>query len=162
MSQVPEWMFISWIPQILSRFSFAAPCFLDQLVVRLARVYSSAMLFPFQLAHSQYKAKFRRNSAPASRPVVDLILELLKNPLAEQLIASIECLSLPEQVLSSHLEPLFVQLRDNEPSEIDAFHDDLTQTMRMVYENPMRGQIIDRIREFEAPLEELLQIDGKW
>lgn len=158
MQAVPEWMFISWIPQILSNFEFASPCFLDALVIRLAKMYPSAMLFPFRLACSEYRAKHSGQSS--SRAIVTQILELLRNPAAEKFIASLECLNLPEKKLQFHLNRISLAIRTNELYTNEEYRGHLEQTIQMVFENPLRGRIVDQLQAFIATVEKLLQLNG--
>lgn len=161
MQPVPEWMFISWIPQILSRFSFASPCFLDALVIRLAKMYPSAMLFPFKLAHSQHQAKQLGSASTPSRAIVHQMIDLLRNPLTEKFIASIECLNLPEKKLEGHLHHIFMEIRTNDQYTNDVFHSQIAHTLETVFENPMRGPIVEKIESFKATIQRLLQLNGE-
>lgn len=163
MHAVPEWMFISWIPQILSRFTFASPCFLDALVVRLAKMYPSAMLFPFQLAHSQYQAKQSgRQSQSSPRAIVQQIVELLRNPVTENFIRSIECLNLPEKKLHSHLSRIYTSIRtDNNQYTNDEYHSEMASTLESVFKNPLCGPIVDQIQAFKVSVDKMMQLNGK-
>lgn len=162
MHSVPEWMFISWIPQILTCFTFASPCFLDALVVRLAKMYPSAMLFPFQLAHSQYQAK-QPSGRPSRQPraIVQQIVELLRNPVAENFIASIECLNLPERKLHSHLNRIYTNVRNNDQYTNEAYHSELAQTLQTVFNNPLCGPIVEQIQPFKEHVDRLMQLNRK-
>lgn len=161
MQSVPEWMFISWIPQILSFFSFTAPCVLDALVVRLAKMYPSAMLFPFQLAYSQHHAKQLDQQSSSSRAVVQQIFDLVRNPVAENFIGSIECLNLPEKKLYSHLNDIIMNIRTNDRYTNEEYHSHLAQTIQTVFENPLRGSIADHINAFKATVHKLHQLNSK-
>lgn len=44
LSMVPEWMFISYISQMLSNFDFEKECYLDQLLLKLAKKYPNGEL----------------------------------------------------------------------------------------------------------------------
>lgn len=153
MQPVPEWMFVGWIPQILSRFSFAMPCFLDALMIRLAKMYPSAMLFPFRLAYSQHRSR------SPSRAIVQQIHDLLRNSFAEQFIENIECLNLPEKELRSQLHRILMSIQTNEKYTNEEYHRELAQTIQTVFENPLRGRIIGRIATLKEKVEGLLQLD---
>lgn len=117
------------------------------------------MLFPFQLAYSQYQTK--RSDRP-SRAIVQQVMELLRNPVAEKFIASIELLNLPEKKLQSHLTGILMNIRTNSEYTNEEYHRELAQTIETVFENPLRGPIVDQMQIFKATVEQLLQLDRKY
>lgn len=159
MEAVPEWMFISWVPQILSHFTFASACFLDALVIRLAKKYPSALLYPFQLAHSEYQTK--HSGQTSSRSIVLQILELLRNPVTEKFIASLECLNLPEKKLQFHLNRISVRIRTNEQYTNEEYHSQLEHTIQIVFEHPLRGRIVNQLQAFRPTVDKLMLLNRK-
>lgn len=120
------------------------------------------MQFPFQLAYSQYRETQIDNvMPPPSRAIVQEILKLLHNPLAEKFIASIECLNLPEKKLGSHLSRIAINIRTNEHYTNGEYHSQLSQTLQILFENPMSGPIVDKIINFKATLNTLLNLNRK-
>ncbi|XP_055605401.1 DNA-dependent protein kinase catalytic subunit-like [Uranotaenia lowii] len=49
-SLVPEWMFLRWIPQILSYVNWNEKSYLENLLLRIAKVYPLAIYYPARLA----------------------------------------------------------------------------------------------------------------
>lgn len=81
--------------------------------------------------------------------------------MAEKFIASLKCLNLPEKKLQFHLNRISLAIRTNEHYTIDEYRSQLEQTIQMVFENPMRGRIVDQIETFMATVEDLLQLNRK-
>lgn len=49
LNMVPEWMFISYISQMLSNYDFENECYLDQLLLKLAVKYPNGELLDLKL-----------------------------------------------------------------------------------------------------------------
>lgn len=155
---VPEWMFLKWIPQILSSLNFRGTSFLDKLVLRLAMAYPSAMIYPFQLSLAQY---YRKYPHPYNRELINQLVDLLRNPLAEKLIQGMQCLCMPEKMLVAHLVKIDTKLRKQQSFTPQRFHDDIEHLVKVVYQNNLQGTVFEAIQPFKASLEQLLAAEGK-
>lgn len=99
--KVPEWMFLNWVPQILARFNFDKPYYLDKILLRLAKMYPAAIVYSFTMSYSQYVEA--RKTASVDRSVVTKIRSLTNIPGAKQFISALSCLCMPKLMLYSHL-----------------------------------------------------------
>lgn len=94
-AEVPEWMFLRWVPQMLSTLSLEEPSFLDGILLRMATTYPAAMLYPFRL-------KVQCQLRP-SRSFIDQIGQLVRNPSTDLFIGALVQLGVPEKNLIFHL-----------------------------------------------------------
>lgn len=122
--RVPEWMFVGWIPQIMSVFSFDNECFLDALLLRMARANPLAVCYPFRLSYERrneartYAANADAEDDRKDRTVVLRLLRLLHSPATEAFAQALLCLCVPEKKLSHHLRELYMEL-DRHDDETD-------------------------------------------
>lgn len=123
-------------------------------MVRLAKSYPSALRFPFNLAYSEYAEK----QLGTAREVVGQIRDLIQNSMVEKFIGSIKCLNLPDKLLRTHLERIFQNIKNNDQYTNEEFHNHLTHLTRTVFENELRGSIVERVRPFKATLDKLLTL----
>ncbi|XP_053697973.1 DNA-dependent protein kinase catalytic subunit-like [Sabethes cyaneus] len=73
-ASVPEWMFLPWIPQILSHVNFAEESFLGELLLRIATSYPMALYYSAKLAYSNFcKQKPDRSPSGFARELMQLL-----------------------------------------------------------------------------------------
>lgn len=181
---VPAWMFLGWIPQMLSVFTFEEPCFLDALMLRIARAYPLAMFYTFRLTH-EHRTETRRQrldnddddeadargAAAHWSPCVREMLAVLQNPAAEAFVQALLCLCVPEKKLHPHVLELYVEWNAYQPNEDD--HDGIKtkrfmrtrmrQMMQKVWSPcQVRGRAYERLEAFRLELLELEKADGEY
>lgn len=100
-NSVPLWSFIEWITQIISCFDFENRCYLDDLLLRLAKAYPSAVIYTFQM---EYTLFCERTPNAAKRDIVQQIEATLRNPVTEKFIESLKYVSLADKVLDYHIK----------------------------------------------------------
>lgn len=154
MNSIPLWTIIGWIPQIVSRFDFEKPHFLDDLLLKLATTYPFALVYTFQLSFEQ----FRKQQKPIFiRNVVQQILNKLKSPLVDKFINAMICLSLPEKVLENQLS----KIRKNFGSLTqEQFINELEFCQKLVFENEIRGNLTREVRGFKSDFDNLMEMNG--
>lgn len=106
---VAEWMFIGWIPQIISAINFNRECYLDSLFLRIAHAYPAAVYNPFHLSLEQYKNNLTVDEQNNRKFICD-ILAIIRNPLAEKFNDAMKHLCVPETKLTYHLTNLLGRL----------------------------------------------------
>ena len=99
--RIPEWIFLSYIPQILSNFDFKSDCYLDNLMLSLAQKYPNAMFFPFKLSHEYYKQTVKE--LDVEKRVVKQLIDSIESPLMMKFMIAMQNLCVPENILKTHL-----------------------------------------------------------
>lgn len=152
-NRVQQWAFLGWVTQIVSRFDWQKPCFLDDLLLRSAKTYPTAVIYPFQMAFSQ----FREQKPQATvRECVQQIRDALKNPVVEKFIKSLNYLSAPDKVLEHHLHNItIIQSKACFKREIKACFDN-------VFEGDMRGRSAATVKSLRHYFVELSRMDCEW
>lgn len=146
---MPLYTFLAWIVQIVSYFDFERECFLDELLLRLATKYPSAVIYSFQLAYNS-----AIDSKSTVRPIVQQILNAIKNPTLERFITNINCLSLPDKVMEYHLKNVY-----SRPKQMARN----LQELQICYENvygTVRGRSANKFQVYKSKLEEIMQFYG--
>lgn len=152
MLQVPLWSFLGWVTQIISRFDFQNPCYLDNLLLRLATTYSSAVIYPFQMAFGQF---YDQNPEVIYHQKVDKIIETLQSPVVDRFIRVLKCLNLPEKVLEHFLCSTFSkrgQTHTVYEQKLKACYDD-------VFENRLRGKSTKKVEAYRSDFDELKKMN---
>lgn len=150
---MPLWTFLRSISQIMSRFTFDKPCFLDNLVLCLATEYPSIVVYPFQLSHEYFNE--RNANDKLQRPLVQRILKAIENPFIQEFIDNLKTLSLPEKVLLHHLHK-FAEKGKN--SKFDQLQ--LKAGYENVFNNPLRSKLPPKILTIQKDFIALMNMFG--
>ncbi|XP_035782012.1 DNA-dependent protein kinase catalytic subunit-like [Anopheles albimanus] len=109
-SMVPTWLFLPWIPQILSYLpvtvtgAVTGGSFLDELVERLVREYPMALYFPLRLSLAS-------GNATAFRPFIARIRSTLQFPVMDRFVEELYRVVVPEKRFLTVIAKLREQLR---------------------------------------------------
>ncbi|XP_055310881.1 DNA-dependent protein kinase catalytic subunit-like [Sitodiplosis mosellana] len=152
-NDVPLWIFLGWTTQIVSRFNFKHECFLDNLLLRLATTYPSTVIYTFQLAYRQYYAE--KPNAPI-RPVVQQMVNAVKNPMIERFIENVNYLSLPDKVMAYHLHNVIEKIYAKTVYEL------VREELQTCYDNvygEVRGKSAKKVESFKQEFIALMKMD---
>lgn len=153
MKRVPLWTFIGSISQIISRFSFEKPCFLDNLVLSLATEYPSIVIYPFQLTYECFKE--RNPHVKFERPLIQQISKAIENTFLQTFVDSLKVLNWPDIVLKYYVSEFSgkeITSRLNQRHLKAGYND--------VFNNPLRGKLPDKIQSYRKDFDELMQMFG--
>ncbi|XP_062561141.1 DNA-dependent protein kinase catalytic subunit-like [Armigeres subalbatus] len=89
-STVPEWMFLRWIPQILSFVDFSQESFLESILTRIATNYPMALYYPAKMNFQRYHARTGSISPFASR-----FMQLLDIPNLDHFVTELSQVVIP-------------------------------------------------------------------
>lgn len=146
---MPLFTFLAWITQIVSHFDFQNECFLDKLLLRLATAYPSAVIYSFQFSYNQAIDRH-----PVAREVVQHIMNAIKNPMLEQFIENVNCVSLPDKVIDYHLKNILDRSHSIEQN---------WRELKICCDNVfgcIRGTSVDKVQQFKVNLEQMMEING--
>ena len=157
LDMIPKWLFLSYIPQILSHFDFKNDCYLDSLILTLARRYPNAMFFPFKLSHDHYKQVVNTNEN--EKNVVKQLNGLLQNPLMLKFTMAMQNLCVPEKILDTHLMLLHSSIQ-NSNLTADQFKEQLKSTINIIFDSnlELKGEQFSNLRVYKNDLKDMLKI----
>lgn len=158
---VPEWMFIAWIPQILSNLKFSVKSHLDKIIERLAESYPAALIYSFRISYEQYKQQYKGVQL-IQREFIVKLKNLLKNPILDKFIEAFLNLCIPEVLLKFQVNCLEkVLISKDVNSEI--FREKINEVMNIVYPNStdLQGVHFQRILTYKKEFLEMKALDGK-
>lgn len=96
---VPEWMFINWIPQILSYMNISRTNHLDDILHRIALYYPNALKHSFDLWYENLKGN--------QRFAIKNIKDRLHNDITQKFVESFKYLCVPEILLKTYLKSFY-------------------------------------------------------
>lgn len=132
---IPLWLIIDWIPQIVSRFDFSKANFLDHLLIKLAKIYPQALTYPFQLSFEEFR---KQSQAIFFRYEVQLILDRIKSPLIDKFINAVNYLSFPEIVIINCTQKILMKKNIAQPKKM---LEELKACYENVFGNGVRGNL---------------------
>ncbi|KAG5673262.1 hypothetical protein PVAND_003325 [Polypedilum vanderplanki] len=102
LNMVPEWIFIPYISHILSNFDFENDCYLDQLILNLAKKYPNALYYPFKLSRDNFYHV--NESQVMEKALVNEINNIVSIPIMERFTSALQCLVIPEKLVEIHFQ----------------------------------------------------------
>lgn len=150
---VPEWMFLAYISQILSNFDFENDCYLDNLMMKLAKKYPNALYFPFNLSRDNFK--FVNEDQVMEKPLVQEIGQILSNPTIDKFTSALQCLVVPEKFIEIHFSKFFnalslIDTNEKYQEALQKLHDNI-----FVHNNNLKGQEFAKILDYKERILEL-------
>lgn len=152
-ARIPEWMFLTWTPQIISRLNLCAESYLDPLIERLAGAYPNAFIYPLRLT-----IKTVNNV----RPFLSKILSQLETPPLQKFIQSMHLLVLPYKKLKHHIQSVQSLIAKGGP-ELANIGFKIQEILDQVFgDKESHGSEYKIIYKYEAKIRNLLQFRGKF
>lgn len=159
---VPEWMFLAWIPQILSNLNFSSKSHLDTIIHRIAESYPAALIYPFRISYEQYKNRYKGVEL-LSREFIVQLRELLKNPLQDKFIEAFLNLCIPEMLLQFQTNSLTKVFTSKDVTN-EKFREMIGEVVKIVYPDSaeLQGENFQRILIYKEKFLEMKTLDGKF
>ncbi|XP_055377945.1 DNA-dependent protein kinase catalytic subunit-like [Condylostylus longicornis] len=149
-NKVPDWMFLNWIPQILSRLNFTNPSYIDLIVYRIARSYPNALIYQFYTWVDEQKSLIK--DFITIRSELAEISYLLKNPLVDCFIRAIKSVRYPHLQLTFWITKLLEKLPQNQESYLNNF----TELMAVFnLDDSFHGSVHREIMPYKKEFEDL-------
>ncbi|KAL5274705.1 PRKDC family protein [Megaselia abdita] len=152
-SNIPEWMFLNWIPQILSYMNISRPNHLDDIISRIAFSYPNAIKHSFDLWYANLKYEKRNN--------VKDIKAQLHNDVTNKFVECFKYLCVPEILLKTYLKRMYrYKIIDNQITQ-EEYTFELENLLKTVYtaDDNLQGLSYRRIHVFKEKLENLLTMN---
>eukprot|EP00731_Ephydatia_muelleri_P028749 Em0020g393a len=109
---VPNWMFIGWISQMVALMDKPAGSAVHKILLSIANDYPQALAYPFRISSSDFKFGSSETDR-VNRDTVDQVKRKLENTVINDFIQALEQLSSPELVwkdaVDNDLKPLMEQ-----------------------------------------------------
>jgi len=147
LNMVPEWMFLPYISQILSNFDFENDCYLDNLMMKIAKKYPNALNFPFNLSRDNFH--YISDNQIIEKSLVKEIGQILSNPTIDQFTSALQCLVVPEKFIEFHFNNFYEELSVIETNE--KFQEAVQKLYDNVYvhNNNLKGQEFAKISNYK-------------
>ena len=109
-SEIPSWMFIRWISQMLGIINEPEGAAVVPILLRIAEEYPNALFYPFKISSETLSQQAARLCAP--------IAKLLSNPLLDEFIVALGKMTHPEHRFKDWAESLKPLVKDKNKTEI--------------------------------------------
>lgn len=123
---------------------------MDTLLLRLATNYPSIIIYAFQLSFNNF---CEHHQSVEIRPLVQQILDTIKNPLIEKFINGMKCLSLPDKVMQHHLYRILNRSNLNVNTE-----QQLKECFDIVFGNSLRGKSCEKVIPLKNQMIEIMNM----
>ena len=157
-SQVPAWMFLGWISQIISELKYDRDCFIDDLLLRLAQIYPTAIIYPFKLSHSQFKNNCLDDIN--DRPLIARINDIIHNPLIDSFVKGLLTVCVPYKMLYYHLTTLLSEFRLLTENQFNKKVKNILETV-FPSDRSYYGREFEKLNAFLDSVRNLTALSGK-
>nr|CAD7440345.1 unnamed protein product [Timema bartmani] len=160
-SDVPEWMFLGWVSQLIASLDTPVGLALGDLILRLATSYPKAVIYPFYISSDKYKCK-DGELAHHTRCLIDRLKGMLQtSSLQDTLLKAFSCVAQPPLILKYHLEILIKFLEDEVLSLNklrSSFHDMMAEVFSSdtSSETKLHGSVFKTVMSFKDTLLKIL------
>ncbi|XP_060523292.1 DNA-dependent protein kinase catalytic subunit-like isoform X2 [Cylas formicarius] len=130
--EIPTWMYLAWIPQLLA----AGTSTVDAILERIAETYPQAMMYAYRLSQKR------------TEPLARL---LSSEPLVDRFVAALSKVKVPLVSLGDYLKKMY---RCSDPDEIMSAKRALEEDMFDACDG-LRGHAYDSVKRFKALIERI-------
>ncbi|EFC47806.1 DNA dependent protein kinase catalytic subunit [Naegleria gruberi] len=107
--QIPSWMFITWISQMLAHLTGPEGECLIPILLSLAENYPQSLYYPLNISSEDIIGSFERGNTGITRKVLEgikLMKQKVRNPLIETFIFSLKKLNHPELRFKAYMDDI--------------------------------------------------------
>lgn len=151
-------MFLGWISQIISELKYDRNCFVDELLLRLAQTYPTAIIYPFKLSYSQYIQNCFE--VVDDRPLIARINEIIHNPLIDCFVKGLLTVGVPYKMLYYHLNSLHNEFHLLSENQFDKKIRNILNTV-FPEDRGHQGTEFDKLQPFRDTVRNLRTLSGK-
>lgn len=150
-------MFLGWISQIISELKYDKDCFIDDLLLRLAQTYPTAIIYPFKLSHSQHI--YNCFEVTNDRPLIARINDIIHNPLIDSFVQGLLAVCVPYKMLYYHLSSLLNEFRLLSENQFEKKVKSILHTVFPTDRSHL-GTEFDKLDAFEDSVRNLRTLSG--
>ncbi|XP_066992546.2 DNA-dependent protein kinase catalytic subunit [Anabrus simplex] len=161
-SDVPEWMFLGWVNQLMACLNVSVGQALHSLVLRLAKKYPQAIAYAFRVSREKYTYSADPDGLRTKDLITRLETLLMGDTLMETFLRSMSSLVVPELLFEHHLKKL-IAVSSEEPMNIQRLEATYHTLLAEVYEDgpttsKVRGEAFSVLNNHREPLEKAVEI----
>ncbi|CAG9832446.1 unnamed protein product [Diabrotica balteata] len=149
--QIPTWMFLGWIPQLLVNVDSPKVFVVSKLIQRIADTYPQAIMYPYRLSKENYNFKDDGVQSEAEILIERLDKQLLKDEKINKFLKALSYASIPANILIYNVR----KIKDSDDINsikkyIQCVQEDVfNQAYGTNNVNNMQGNMFKSIRRFE-------------
>ncbi|XP_030758783.1 DNA-dependent protein kinase catalytic subunit-like [Sitophilus oryzae] len=104
--QIPTWMFLGWIPQLLANVDSDKVTAISDLVLRIAETYPQAIMYSYRLSKENYTNTDNLLKKQVTQLINRLNDVLLNNPVIDKFLTALSKVSVPFLVYNYYLKKM--------------------------------------------------------
>ncbi|KAF4526767.1 hypothetical protein B566_EDAN012305 [Ephemera danica] len=125
-SDVPEWMFLGWINQLLAYMDTKMVEVLDDLLVRVATKYPKAVQLPFQFTQERIAMQNQLQVSSKVRGLLRSLEKILElDAITKKMLKAFSHVAQPEMVLMKHLHCIIKNLENS--NQLTKLYNEMTE-----------------------------------
>ncbi|XP_069690626.1 DNA-dependent protein kinase catalytic subunit-like isoform X3 [Periplaneta americana] len=153
--EVPAWMFLGWVNQLLACLDTPVGPVLYDLVLSLAQTYPQALIYAFPLSREKYNLE--RRETRLKDLVYQLESILFSNPLVDTFLRAFSCLALPCNMLYYFVVKLTKSLNVGKPNfnVVSQLFDTMMEEIFPDTRKRVHGSAFESVKTFQKQLEKM-------
>ncbi|KAJ4442685.1 hypothetical protein ANN_04274 [Periplaneta americana] len=160
--EVPAWMFLGWVNQLLACLDTPVGPVLYDLVLSLAQTYPQALIYAFPLSREKYNLE--RRETRLKDLVYQLESILFSNPLVDTFLRAFSCLALPCNMLYYFVVKLTKSLNVGKPNfnVVSQLFDTMMKEIFPDTRKRVHGSAFESVKTFQKQLEKMKPNENPW
>ncbi|KAJ8918257.1 hypothetical protein NQ315_014127 [Exocentrus adspersus] len=155
---IPTWMFLGWIPQLLANLDSKKIHALSKIVIRIAETYPQAIMYPYRLSKEHYRFT-DSEIADTTRQLINKLDNLLLNdPMVDMFLKALSYVTVPPVMLRYYISKMYNAQKE---SDIKSIQETVITDMFKDIPNSknvdsMWGNMYKNISKFKKDIENIL------
>ncbi|XP_044259527.1 DNA-dependent protein kinase catalytic subunit-like [Tribolium madens] len=159
--QIPIWMFLKWIPQILVTIDSSKISVTKSLVLKIATMYPQAIIHAYRLSKENYKSEHLE----AKKLIKTLDDLLLINPGAEKFLKALSFIGIPAAILIYYVRKIIKLVLSNDLDQAKIVYDFILNEVFNKADsrdvNLLQGNMFKTIAKYEKDLKNIGRLLNK-
>ncbi|XP_008199943.2 DNA-dependent protein kinase catalytic subunit [Tribolium castaneum] len=153
--QIPVWMFLKWIPQILVNIDSSKVTVIKPLVLKIATTYPQAIMYAYRLSKENYKCEQRE-----AKELIETLDELLlTDEGANKFLKALSFIGIPAAILIYYVRKIVKLIASSELGQAKIVHDFVLKEMFIKADSRdsdlLQGNMFKSITKYEKDLKNI-------
>ncbi|KAF5289822.1 hypothetical protein FQA39_LY14977 [Lamprigera yunnana] len=161
-SEIPTWMFLKWIPQLLANLDTICIHAIDTIVLEIAKTYPQAIMFPYKISKEKYKFESPDLECLGKELIKKLNNLLLPGELLDTFLKALGSVTPPVKILLYHIKRL--KKCTTKEQLMTTYENLMNEVFSEQKSSKVRGVMFKKLEEYEAKLNGIFKgkVDAKF
>ncbi|KAK5649276.1 hypothetical protein RI129_000305 [Pyrocoelia pectoralis] len=158
-AQIPTWMFVNWIPQLLANLDTSSIFAISDIVLQIAKMYPQAIMYAYRLSKEKYKFETNVIGSFGQKIIKTLDDLLLSTPIVDIFLKAFAFVTSPTNMLIYYIKKLLASTSEEQFK--DRFQKLLNEVYpkNINYKDPksLQGAMFKKITPYESKLKDAVK-----